>query len=408
MMYLRSHRAMAPVQHEENPAKPAKTTATYSEAGLHLLAAAALATLKQQAAAAHDAPSSLSPVIRGDETSSHADARAAAMMAARATQLPALFAVPPHSVSASPYIRQLEGYISHLCTDAPTNVVTEVLEILSTICEDLSMMRRTERVNNNAPAGTTALDLMQTETEANEAMVDARDDPQDVEMEIDVKPGRFDVSNDRTAHDIRPTHGKPQPTYAMSDTRRTDVPQRVARVNPPRRAKDKSVLGGPRSRGTSSPGQLHAPSPASTVPTTPSQQLVDLSSTLEVGEMYTRLGIPDLYRRSFDLLNGRRITRSPHYKSFGSVMLTPGAAYEIVQVFFSKMVCTTHERIEDIVRTIKTYNTGCRADITRADTSAPQAIREFLESVSAIATPETPGALRSLTQNICYVRLHDS
>jgi hypothetical protein len=135
---------------------------------------------------------------------------------------------------------------------------------------------------------------------------------------------------------------------------------------------------------------------------------MDFPSTLKAGVMYTRLGIPDLYHRSLSLLNGCKIPRSQRYKCKGSVMLTPDEAYQIVQVFFSTMVCTTHERIENIVRSIKIYNTGCRANVIRADTSAPQAIREFLESVSAVPTPDTPGALKYLIKNICHVRLHDS
>jgi hypothetical protein len=89
-------------------------------------------------------------------------------------------------------------------------------------------------------------------------------------MEIEVKPSRSDVSHDRAEHGICPTHGGAQPTYAMSDPRRTDVPQqRVVRVNPPRRAKDMSIRRGPRSGNTSAPAQqLHTP--ASTVPRTPS------------------------------------------------------------------------------------------------------------------------------------------
>jgi hypothetical protein len=71
---------------------------------------------------------------------------------------------------------QLADLVSRLCSDAPTDVVTEVLEILSRMCKDPSIMRRTKRVNNNAPAGTIALDLIQAKTEADEAMVDTPDD----------------------------------------------------------------------------------------------------------------------------------------------------------------------------------------------------------------------------------------
>ncbi|KAK4242000.1 hypothetical protein C8A03DRAFT_29741 [Achaetomium macrosporum] len=70
--------------------------------------------------------------------------------------------------------------------------------------------------------------------------------------------------------------------------------------------------------------------------------------------------------------------------------LTPRKAYDIVHVFFAEMLGTTHEHIEDLVRKIETYNTGCRADIARADTSAPQAIREETVRVS-LATGDESG-----------------
>lgn len=72
------------------------------------------------------------------------------------------------------------------------------------------------------------------------------------------------------------------------------------------------------------------------------------------------------------------------------------------------MFCTTHKRIEDIIRNVEAYNTMCYADVAYTDTSAPHAIRGIFKSLSAIARRDTPATLDYLVHNIDKVKLRDS
>lgn len=151
--------------------------------------------------------------------------------------------------------------------------------------------------------------------------------------------------------------------------------------------------------GTPPPGTMQLHSPAA--------GLIQPLVGLHVDEQYVQLGIPDLYHSAFNLLNGHTISMKKSNKPT-PVTLTATQAYEVVSMFFSEMFCTTHERIQDIVRNVEGYNAACRANVAGADESAPAAIQQVFKSLSAIARRDTPTTLKYLAYNIHNVQLRDS
>ncbi|KAK4156662.1 hypothetical protein C8A00DRAFT_30422 [Chaetomidium leptoderma] len=263
--------------------------------------------------------------------------------------------LPAYSIRASPYIREFTKFISRVHTDAPSNVATEVLEVISGICRQYPSRMQRPSIHDT-PAG-------RAETVDDETIIDTSHDGQDVKMEISVDHNVF-------------------PAYSTSHAQRSALLYKQVAPNNPLNLD-------PNDARSSHPAQPSHPTrpytPASTPPPNPpSQELVQSSNIrLDIDERYTQLGVPDIYSRAFNLLNGRRISVTKNNR-VTEATLTTSQAYDIVNVFFSEMFCTTHKRIQDI------------------------AIQDVFNSLSAIARRDTPSTLDYLVQNIDNVKLRNS